>query len=136
MPYDPERDEYYWGETFSEENYDPNAARPRLSQAVRVLRHKGEVFSMLVTGKMGSPHKKMSGITKTVTIEEIEKYAFGQEQKGEAERKAEQEARGGKFSPARLVSGGQSLEEKIQDMFGLNTRPEHVTGLFFHVLDR
>lgn len=113
MPYNSERDEYYWGKCFARDgsDYDPNYESPAFSDAVRVLnRHfqKNTVFHVVFCGKMYKGRSKISAVPGETDLDSIQ-----------------------------VISGvlGRSTEWKVARLLGLMEEPEHVTGMFFRALD-
>jgi hypothetical protein len=146
VPYDEERDQYYWdpfrqatGETFASDgsNYDPSYESPALSDAVRVLSKRGTLFRMLVSGRL---KYKANGpfietISGKVDIQSLIAISAGVEEKSEKEKRLEQQKIGAKFTRTkRFTKTNQTTNQKIQILFGLEVTPEKVTSIYFQVI--
>lgn len=114
MPYNPDKDEYYWGKCFARDgsDYDPNYPSPRLSDASAVLsRHfpSGTSFHVVICGKVYKHKSDISGVPTTTDLDSIQ-----------------------------VLSGvpGRSLEWKMSRLYGFgdDNIPQHVTGIFFRPL--
>ena len=127
MPYDREKDQYYWGYSPQPDGtgYNPNAPSPKLSDAYRVLKnHVASVtksrIQIAVVGKLYKGKGKYTGLTGTVTFGSFEATATGGGLTGKAVKQG---------------GGGFSLEQKIAALLGLKEVPEEITGIYFRILD-
>lgn len=122
MPYNSSSDEYFWGTSFARDGSDwnPNAPRPKLSDAYRVLNRTGsDLFQITVVGKIYKGKSEISGVSGVVDIMSI-KGAIDVSLTGKAI------SHGG---------GGYSLEDKVKILLGLTERPTKITGIYFRPLD-
>lgn len=128
MPYDPERDVYFWGKSDwarDGSDYDPNFKSPKLSDAVRVLeRHFSDdtTFSVIIVGKLYRGQTKISGVSFNTDLLSLKVVtnplrAF----------KGASRGHGG--------GGKTTTEDKIRILGKLTETPDHVLYIGFHPLD-
>lgn len=127
MPYDSERDQFYWDPfrqahpnlgSFAKDgsNYDPSVPKPKLSDARRVLANKfrpRQTFQVTIVGKLYFGSSKIDGLSFVTDMNTIE-YASLQGGHG-----------GG---------GTATLESKLEELSGY-TGFERVTGIYFRPLN-